>query len=618
MKHRKSILVLVAVCTGIVPFAVEASEPTVYTLNPVVVTATRTPVKLNEAPANVSVVTGEELRKNHYSDLSQALRDVSDVYIANYGTGVGYESSNSFYINGNNNVVWMVDGVVMNSTGINAPLTALKNMNNIERIEILKGAASALYGSAAVGGVVNIITRTPAEGMDTAVRVLGGSYGQEQYAFSTEGAKSGWRWRVNYQKDLMGNYKDAHGLEIPQHLNAETRSFLFGRKLDDKNDVTFYYDKYTSRMMYADSNKHLDRIRYGKVNTDTWHGVWNSVINDSWNSRFTFLNTHFVNAYNDITTRGYAEQLTWSDQNNTLAMGFDWRQDKVNTMKGVKLTNSSYFIQDEWKLMPQWTLTPGVRLDHHSAFGSHTSPHVSLAYRFNDQTNAYVAYNEYFIAPSAGNLYNTIYGNPEMKPETGHSWEFGMNHQFSDTMAGQISYFTRSSKDKIGYLASLGKYTNFDTEDANGINLDLRKFFTPELSVHFGYTYTHVKPTPQRAENVDGYIPKHAVVVGIDYNREKWDAHLSVRGNIDRKGPQTADVNAIKNSHYFPKDTYWVADLAANVRVTPDVTVFGRVNNLFDVFYAEHSNARANWGGLPDEWWTAPGRNYQFGVEMRF
>ena len=85
------------------------AESEVYELNPVVVTATRTPIELNKAPANISVITGKEIERSHYSDLSQALRNVSNVYIANYGGGVGYQNSNSFYINGNNNVVWMVD-----------------------------------------------------------------------------------------------------------------------------------------------------------------------------------------------------------------------------------------------------------------------------------------------------------------------------------------------------------------------------------------------------------------------------------------------------------------------------------------------------------------------------
>lgn len=392
--------------------------------------------------------------------------------------------------------------------------------------------------------------------------------------------------------------------------------------MNENNDVTFYFDKYKADQMYSDSNKKLNLRKHGQVNKDTWRGIWTSKVSENLDNRFTLLYNHYksnANGYKlDIASKGWADQFTWTGDTQTIVAGFDWHQDKVKSLDNVKLTNMSYYLQDEWKIAPQWTLTPGIRLDHHSAFGNHTSPHVSLAYEINPNTNTYISYNSYFVAPSATHLYSPKYGDPSLKPETGHSLEVGMSHQFSATMAGQISWFTRSSDDKLGYLRSTGHYANIDKEKANGLNLDIRKQFTKELTGHFGYTYTHVDPTPQRATNVDGYIPKHAVVFGLSYTKPTWDAQLDVRGNIDRKGPQTADVAAIPNNKFFPKDTYWVADLSANYHATPDLTIFGRVNNLFNTFYAEHSNARQNWWGQANEWWTAPGRNYQLGIEYKF
>lgn len=416
----------------------------------------------------------------------------------------------------------------------------------------------------------------------------------------------------------MHDYKDAHGTEIPQHLNAESTSFMLGRKIDAHHDFSLYYDNYDADTMWSNSNKNLLLRNYGFVKMTSWRGVLNSEFGERWQNRFTLLDSDFSNLYNDITTKSIGDQLTWTDDANTVTGGFEWRQDRVHHMNGVKLTNMSYFIQDAWQFAPNWTLTPGLRLDHHSAFGSHTSPHISLAYEFNDCTNAYLSYNEYFVAPSATHLYSTTYGNPAMKPETGHAWEAGVNHQFSDTFAGHLSYFVRESTDKIGYDMLTNKYANFDTEDAHGLNLDLRKQFTKELSGRFGYTYTHVDSTPQRAANVDGYVPKHAVVFGLDYDRTAWDLHLDVRGNIDRKGPQTSDVAALPDNSFFPKTTYWITDISANYHATKNLTIFGRVNNLFDVFYAEQSNARSNWWGQPNECWTVPGRNYQLGVELKF
>ena len=98
------------------------------------------------------------------------------------------------------------------------------------------------------------------------------------------------------------------------------------------------------------------------------------------------------------------------------------------------------------------------------------------------------------------------------------------------------------------------------------------------------------------------------------YKNRQFDASLLARGMIDRPGPQTADVLG----NFFPEDSYWVFDLALNYKVAAQTKIYLKVNNLFDKFYAEHSNARRNWWGNPNEWWSAPGRSFLVGVEHSF
>ena len=99
------------------------------------------------------------------------------------------------------------------------------------------------------------------------------------------------------------------------------------------------------------------------------------------------MNNHYKTVYDhypvDVKTRGIGDQVTYKVKDHTVVGGFDWRQDKVVNMGGIKLTNMSYFVQDEWKVAPKWTVTPGVRVDHHSAFGTHTSPSISIGYDVN-------------------------------------------------------------------------------------------------------------------------------------------------------------------------------------------------------------------------------------------
>lgn len=608
-------MVLMTGCICVVT-DVQGAEPTESNVtHNVVVTATRSEQELSKVPASVAVISGDEVRERHAVDMNEALRIVPGVDINTYGGGAGYTNSNVFRINGSNQVLYMVDGINMNAAGVNPPMSILRNMEGIERIEVLRGAASALYGSGAVGGVVNVITAKPEEGVKTKARIMGGSYGLEQYALMNEGRQDNWYWRVGYEKDIIDDYKDAHHTSIPQHSNNHSASFMIGNEIDDNNEIRITYDTYRGDVMYSNYLGSLNTRRYGNEKNDSLRAVWNNTISDKWSHQLYGVNNHYETTYDgyttDVKTRAIGDQVTFKAKEHTVVGGFDWRQDKVLSMNGVKLTNTSYYVQDEWRFAPKWTVTPGIRIDHHSAFGTHTSPHISLGYDVNDRTNIYVSYNEYFLAPTPYQLFDGYNGNRNLDPETGREWDFGVHHKFGRTWNANLNFFTRRTKDKIGWVMTdpinfVGQYQNFDTERAHGFSADVRKQLTRHLSARLGYTYTHVADTPTRRANVDGYIPKHAINAGLDYNDAKWDAHLDIRGNIDRPG---------RADGAFPRSTYWITDISANYRVNDSVTVFGRVNNVFNTFYAEQSNTRY---GNPGEWWTGQGRNFRVGMEVTF
>ena len=152
-------------------------------------------------------------------------------------------------------------------------------------------------------------------------------------------------------------------------------------------------------------------------------------------------------------------------------------------------------------------------------------------------------------------------------------------------------------------------------EEARGWDVQIKKQFTPQLTSFVGYTHTIIDATDQRAKNVDGYVPRGAWNIGLDYNNKDFNASLYGKGVIDRVGPQTAD--AVDN--YFPADTYFVWDLSMNYKVNKTAKLFVKVNNIFDKFYAEHSNARYNWSNDPEgQWWRAPGRSFLVGMEYAF
>lgn len=622
---RKQTLIAALICAhlvaggyGTIAWAAEdkAENKEDFSMEQIVVTATRTPVKEFDANANITVITAEEIAKNHYQDLSEALRSVPGVYIGNYSLA-GYDNSNAIKINGADEIVVIIDGVKVNSAGVKFSATMFKNMDNIERIEVLKGSASTLYGADAKGGVINIITKK-VDHNQSKLSISGGSYERENYSFMHEGRQDDVSWRIFAQKDLLGDFKDGRGVTTPAALNADTKSFRITKEFGEKSDLTLMYDAYK-----ADSNYTAlwePDLKKGEIDNYTIKMIYNTKIDHNTMNQFSIMNNMFdtdFDAYlTKIRTVRIADQFTkkMNDEHN-LTAGFEFTEDKVISFDDVKLTNRALYIQDEWNFAEAWKLTGGLRYDNNSGFGSHYTPSVNLGYKFNEKANMYVGYSEYFIPPSPTNLYSAKYGNLNMKPETGDTSEIGFNYRIDETLEASTHLFKRNSTDRIGYINSLKKYGNVGAEKADGWDIQLKKHFSKSTNAYVGYTHTNVDATDQRAKNVDGYIPKGAWNVGIDYSENKVGLSLVGRGVVDRPGPETPD--AVDN--FFPVNTYWVWDMAFNYQANQNVKAFIKVNNLFDKFYAEHSNARYNWSSTPDEeWWSAPGRNVVFGVEYTF
>lgn len=163
MKKRLLLASLSAAAFGGI-LSVNAADMPVYTLDQVVVTAARTEEKQIDTNASVSVVTSKQIAQKHFNDVSEALRAVPGVVLGNYSASGQNYSSNKVFINGSSNVVILVDGMRRNTNGVSGSavnLGTLTDMASIERIEVLKGSASTLYGSDAQGGVINIITKKP-------------------------------------------------------------------------------------------------------------------------------------------------------------------------------------------------------------------------------------------------------------------------------------------------------------------------------------------------------------------------------------------------------------------------------------------------------------------------
>lgn len=251
-KSSKSLLMcmlITGICAGSAQGVFAEEKIGEFNLDQMVVTASRLEESNFEANANVNVVTRKDIEEKHYQTVSDALRAVPGVAIQNYSaTGANY-SADYLYVNGTSHVLVLVDGQRANTNGSTFSVfqpSEVSNMDNIERIEVLKGSASTLYGSDAVGGVINIITRKPkAGGTTTKISGAWGSYGKKTYNVYNEGmTKGGFYWTVNGQTDKMGDYKDGHGNSTPNKIDSKSYGVKLGQKFDDKADINVSYSRY--------------------------------------------------------------------------------------------------------------------------------------------------------------------------------------------------------------------------------------------------------------------------------------------------------------------------------------------------------------------------------------
>lgn len=626
---KKNLALLCTLCVlaaGNNAFAEEVIAPPVnedlqsFMLDTVVVTATKNEQNLFEANANISVVTAEDIERMHYTTVEEALRTIPNVQVLNYGLS-GYQASR-VRINGSDQVVVLMDGVrvSMPGTGIQFPFGSISDMENIERIEVLKGSASVLYGGDAKGGVINIITKKTFD-PKTKITVAGGDVTKENYKFSTQGQVGKTGFRVYGQKNIMDNYEDGAGNEWDNNDNSESIGLMLKQNLGENSSLTLnysqnnddfkYYDKpYAALVDGNNKNKNLQLIYNQQISKSTNNVLSYSYYNNKQKAKYLEGYSNDYDMYykmwsiNDTLTKKFGNTHIVTAGFERIAIDYDRADPGFN--KSTSNINTSYFLQDEWNFDNKWKLTSGVRYDHPSETDDNYSKSFNLGYKFNDKTNIYAAYNDYFVLPTLDQLYGRWGANPDLLPEKGKNYEVGFNHMLDDKTSVSTHYFYREP-DRIIYYGNTGYENADDVEKVHGWDVQLDRQFDDAWSANIGYSRLSY-------ENVHGstdgyYLPKNLITLGVNYTKDRWDIGLDGRGFIGR-------VDSTNSSDYFPTDNYWVFNIGANYKATENVKVFAKLNNIFDQEYAERTNVASSHN--PNDWWAMPGRNFIAGVEVSF
>ena len=458
-KMSKGMLMAALICGSLSVLNVaSAEEMQTFEMDEFVVTASRVATSKVDTPANISVISAEDIADKNYSNVQEVLADTEGVNILGGGSKGSINGEDQIMINGDTRVLVLVDGRRMNvgSTG-KTSANWLPPANAIERVEVLKGGGSALYGSDAVGGVINIITKKGAElGSQVTLKAVGGSWGTEQYGLTASGSnESGLGVFIAANKERRGNYdyKNQYGDVVEMKnsgYNTEGVNLKLDQTIGEDDRITFAFEHNNS-----EGGVPFETM-YGFVDTDRFKRISNNVsLRYDWNENLD--NSGFIQAYRnhqhakftttsslvyknsdftDETTGFVAQQNLKLNENNELTFGAEYYKTEVENKDYIdgknSVNNKAIYLEERWNITDSWQLNSGLRFDDHNRYGSEFTPKVALNKKVNDDSNVYVSWGKVFKAPTVDKLYyKKLDGmpgsNPNLEPEKGDVWTIGYN-----------------------------------------------------------------------------------------------------------------------------------------------------------------------------------------------
>lgn len=672
--QRKALLaaITVFVMGGV---TAQAEELPVYSFDEVVVTATRTENDVKKVPASTQVITQEDIKRGGATSVRNALSMYANIFQKSKVRGGGHD----IIIRGmeTKHSLVMVNGRRISNeadaSGLgNAMSLDRININDVEKIEIVRGPSSALYGSEAMGGVLNIITKPSKE--QTLLTGLEHTSEDTSHWWHADTGRIG-----NFSMTLDARFNKINrsmldtATESDPYGTAQTYNASLNYYVNDHSYVNAYMDYYSQHLKTDMGTPTMKPITLttssGKMSL-SGQAMLEGTGSKAFKQKNYGISWNGKTDKNDWQIQAYMSKFNWSTTANTKVLGSippagpDWMKDMFNGMlqqqkntydfnhdehnmwaiegrdslrvndhhrvtfgaeyvkdkvagtglgsngDGVhsitengktklssEKTLSSYaaYLQDEIEY-GKWFIVPAIRYDHHSAYGSHTSPKIGVTYNATDHFRIKANYGDGFKAPSVSQLYydldmemgrgNWVHltGNPNLKPEKSKSWDLGVEAEFGKGY-GSLTYFDNDvdnliasipkGKDSNGH--NLHRYENVNKARIKGLENTLGYRFNDTLEFKVTSTLLDAKDTStgkdltQRARLSQIYQ-----LIYDDHKDTGWSAVLW--NQLDYKfvtGKAWESGESVKKS-------YSLTNFSLTRKVNKDTRFYGSVQNIFD------------------------------------
>ena len=607
-----------------------------YKMSDVVVTATRTEKPAFEIASSVSVIDSAEITNSNSASVFDLLKNVPGLSFTRQG---GNGSLSNIYIRGANagQSLVLIDGVEVNLTSDPSGVYDFSELpvDNIERIEVLRGPQSTLYGSDALAGVINIITKKGEGPSKLSLSAEGGSYNTYKALFGLNGSLKRLQYSLTMSRtgsDGFSNASSAYGNTekdgyhfnnlssvLGYQLNKITQINLFTRYTKSKSDYDRFGGKYGDDPTYVFNQEEFS-IR-GEGGLKLLEGKWDqkfglSFIRNVRDYSFdTSATSHFYPSYiYDYSWSNYdgrKYKLDWQNdfrinQSNLLTFGAEYEieqsaseyyalnyipdpdnPDIISAIPERESNTTGIFLQDQINLEERFFTTTGIRFDHHNRFGSQFTYRFSQAYMlWATGTKFKGTIGSGFKAPSLYYLYDPAYGNESLKPEKSFGWELGIEqYLFGKGISIGATYFHNRFTDMFGFDYVTFKTININKALTEGAELYLDAKLNNELNVKINYTYTDARDISTNSPDYDKKLvrrPENKTGIYADY---RFNSKADINTEMIWAGPRE-DIDFMTYQRVTLK-SYVLINLAGHYDLFDFLRLNVRVENLLDTDYEE-------------------------------
>ncbi len=596
MSYRTVLLGAAAFCIAI-PAIAQASNSEESRLEAITVEGSRLNQTQTEIGSSVSIITAEDLKKLDFDFALDAVAAAPGVTVNQNGS---YGGAASVRIRGasSGQTLVLIDGVPVGDPSVTDGSFnfAYLDTDNIERIEVLKGPQSTLWGSDAIGGVVSIVTKQPEERLGGNAYAEYGSFNTLRGGASIGNANETGDFRLSVSgisADGISKADEANGNSEEDGYDSTTLSAKGGLNLPSDarleatvlwNDAESEYDSYVGGAqgsvgdgdertenetlsgnvslkvpLFDDRFENLVMIGYSDITRENFSNGAQSYVAEGDRQIYRYQGTFTVNEMNKLSFGAEREETTANDAESSI---------------------DGIFGLYEFKPVETLTLTGGIRVDDHDRFGSETSGRVAAAYAPTDQIVVRASWGQGFKAPS---IFQSTYictfcgltePNADLQPESSEAFDIGVDWTSEDGRAkAGITYFDQDTENMIDFSYTAG-YDNIAVVKSQGVELYGSYQFTDWLGIAANYAYID-------AEDGDGNelsrLPENSGDVTVSLDPEgPFSGAVLVRFNGDEANTDSTTL-----------DGWTRVDLTGSYDLTDSVELYGRVENLFDEEYQQ-------------------------------